>query len=98
MEKEVAKMSEAHADIVIGKKFPAAVDSPLFYEKMLDNFFSGLENANHSPSKQHQRKIEHVIGNLIESLDEALQRLNSDIESSVSLIKRGIADITNDNN
>lgn len=97
VDKEVAKMSEKHADIVIGRKFSPYVDSPLFLDKLSDDFFNGLEEAGHSPSKQRQREIEHFIGNVVESFSEALQRFDLDLEASVSLVKSGIEEIGNNN-
>lgn len=97
MKNEVTKMSESNADIVIGRKFPADIDSPLFLSKVMDNFFEGLANADNSPSMERQRKIEHTMKNLIESFHEALIRLDQDIEASVSLVKGEIENIGNNN-
>ena len=55
MENEITKMSENNADIVIGRSFPINIDSPLFLTNVMDNFFNGLEEAGHSPSKERQR-------------------------------------------
>lgn len=90
-------MSERVADKVFGRKFPEDIDSPLFFNKLMDNFFEGLANADNSPSVERQRKIEHTIKNLVESFEEALIRLDQDIEASVSLIKGEIENISNNN-
>jgi hypothetical protein len=98
MENEITKMSENNADIVIGRSFPINIDSPLFLTNVMDNFFNGLEEAGHSPSKERQRKIEHVLHELSESFGMALERLNLDIEASVSLIQGEIENMGSNNN
>jgi hypothetical protein len=94
---EVATMSDKNADIVFGNPINPTVESPLFYTKLLDGFFEGLDNADNSPSMERQRKIEHTMKDLIESFHEALIRLDQDIEASVSFVKSEIENIGNNN-
>lgn len=97
MMEDVKKLNESIANVVIGRKFPADVDSPLFLDKVMDNFFNGLEDAEHNPSKHRQREIEHTVTNIVESFGMAVERLIIDIEASVALVKGKIEEIGNNN-
>lgn len=90
---DVAKLSDSSADIVIGKKFPDNVDSPLFLEGLLDKFFVELETAAHSPSINRQANILNTIQAIADAFEERLKLFSADAEASAESMRKQIARI-----